>query len=616
MTVNLSALAGAGQQFFDNNGDPLSGGKLYSYEAGTTTPQITYTTAAGNVAHSNPIILDSAGRVPSGQIWLTAGLNYKFVLKTSTEVQIATWDNITGINGTGIASNAINVEYDPAGLGAVPTTVQAKLRETVSVKDFGAVGDGVTDDTAAIQAAINYAATVGAAVTLSGAEYLCNAQLLLQTGSTILGPGKLIAGPISGFPLDRHMGFLYGLVKSNITVKDVEFDLSAWTVIPVAIFSVSSILCRRGTYFRIEGCTFNTTGGGPGFIGCKDIIVTNNTVIAATPGTSPSGFNDGLINVWVEFDIDAERCIISNNTIKANGYGLWGIMVTGLTFQTQIMECKSFVVSGNIVEDTFYDGIWVFGRNAVLDGITITGNVIKNVRQGISISDATNFAIVGNAISNATQYGIYLWSETSAGGTVGATGGVVSNNVLKDVASSLSGQPPAIYVDNNSSRNTITGNTIVGSTHYNGILINSNAVENLVSSNNVQAGRSANFVYLNTQTKSDGASYTPTLTSVSNVAASAFQAATFYTTSNRVTVYFRLTVQPTTAGNFTQLRISLPYATDVALYSLFGVASQTTGESAYVADDATNNAAILTFTPATNSNRTIFGSFVYRIITP
>jgi hypothetical protein len=99
MSVNLSAFGGVGWQFFDNSGVILSGGKIFTYAAGTTTPQATYTTSAGNVAHTNPIILDSAGRVPSGEIWLLMGYSYKFVLKTSTDVLIATYDNIFGSGG-------------------------------------------------------------------------------------------------------------------------------------------------------------------------------------------------------------------------------------------------------------------------------------------------------------------------------------------------------------------------------------------------------------------------------------------------------------------------------------------------------------------------------------
>ena len=96
MSVNLSAFGGVGWQFFDNNGVPLAGGLIYTYEAGTTTPQATYTTSAGTIAHTNPIVLNSAGRVPGGELWLVIGLNYKFVLQTSTATTIATYDNIYG----------------------------------------------------------------------------------------------------------------------------------------------------------------------------------------------------------------------------------------------------------------------------------------------------------------------------------------------------------------------------------------------------------------------------------------------------------------------------------------------------------------------------------------
>jgi hypothetical protein len=97
MSVFLSPVGGVAAQFFDNNGNPLSGGKLYTYAAGTTTPLVSYTTSAGNVARTNPIVLNSAGRVgDGGEIWITSA-QYKFVLTTSTDVLIATYDNIFGI---------------------------------------------------------------------------------------------------------------------------------------------------------------------------------------------------------------------------------------------------------------------------------------------------------------------------------------------------------------------------------------------------------------------------------------------------------------------------------------------------------------------------------------
>lgn len=96
MAVNLSIYAGVGWQFFDNNGVPLSGGLVYTYLAGTSTPLATYTSSAGTVAHSNPIVLDSAGKVPGGEIWLDYSKKYKFIVKTSEGVLLNTYDNLGG----------------------------------------------------------------------------------------------------------------------------------------------------------------------------------------------------------------------------------------------------------------------------------------------------------------------------------------------------------------------------------------------------------------------------------------------------------------------------------------------------------------------------------------
>jgi hypothetical protein len=103
MSVTLSPLAGAGWQFFTNDGAVLSGGLLYTYAAGTTTPATTYTSSTGATANSNPIVLDSAGRVPY-EIWLTDNVSYKFVLRDSVGSLIGTYDNIFGIGASGVVN--------------------------------------------------------------------------------------------------------------------------------------------------------------------------------------------------------------------------------------------------------------------------------------------------------------------------------------------------------------------------------------------------------------------------------------------------------------------------------------------------------------------------------
>lgn len=116
MTVYLSAFAGAGAQFFTDDGEVLSGGKLYTYAAGTTTPQTTYTSVSGLYPNPNPIILDSGGRLPE-DMWLSQGGVYRFVITDSNDVQIGAYDNIPGLND--FASGSVPW----ASITGKPTTV-------------------------------------------------------------------------------------------------------------------------------------------------------------------------------------------------------------------------------------------------------------------------------------------------------------------------------------------------------------------------------------------------------------------------------------------------------------------------------------------------------------
>jgi hypothetical protein len=145
-------MAGAGWQFFNNDGVPLAGGKIYTYAAGTTTPLATYTTRNANVAHSNPIVLDSAGRVPTGEVWLVPTQLYKFVLQDSSGNLIGTYDNLPGVT---YGSNSI-VLY-----GADPT--------------------GATSSVAAIQAC----QAANDQIYIPTGNYLINSSLTITSGATI-----------------------------------------------------------------------------------------------------------------------------------------------------------------------------------------------------------------------------------------------------------------------------------------------------------------------------------------------------------------------------------------------------------------------------------------------
>jgi hypothetical protein len=142
MTVFLSPLAGAGAQFFDSAGNPLSGGRIFTYTAGTTTPEATYTSISGSTAHTNPIVLDSTGRVPA-EIWLSQAISYKFLLQTAAGVQIGVYDDISGVNDLTIAgiawSNVTGTPTTLSGYGitdALSTTAAAATYAPIASPTF------------------------------------------------------------------------------------------------------------------------------------------------------------------------------------------------------------------------------------------------------------------------------------------------------------------------------------------------------------------------------------------------------------------------------------------------------------------------------------------------
>ena len=355
MAVFLSPVGGVAAQFFTNTGSVLTGGKLYTYLAGTTTPAATYTSAAGATFNTNPIVLDAAGRVPSsGEIWLGQSVQYKFVLKDSNDVLIGTYDNVTGINSNFVNYNALEeiqvataaqtvfnltnsyqpgtntlsvfvdgvnqydgssysyietsstrvtftqglhvgalvkfttavtlsagvissnlVTYQPAGTGAVATTVQAKLRETVSVKDFGATGNGTTDDTAAVVAAL----AASNAVYFPAGTYLVSGNINIvnkslygvpsnSTGSTSVSIIKLsgsntnISLFVNGGNISTPWGSGGGCLLQNLTLRG-NWDGST----PNSETNISNIGALfkwwSGAYVKIQNCYFvNSFGFG------------------------------------------------------------------------------------------------------------------------------------------------------------------------------------------------------------------------------------------------------------------------------------------------------------------------------------------------------------------
>lgn len=503
MSVTPSPIGGFAAQFFDNNGVILSGGKIYTYAAGTTTPQAVYTSASGATPHANPIILDSAGRVPGGEIWLTDGLVYKFVIETATAILLGTYDNITGINSNFVnytvqeevitatagqtvfnlttinytpATNSLTVyidgvnqyvgdsyietdsdtvtftsgvhvggevkfttaiqtttgsvdasivTYDPPFTGGVITNVEAKLAQYVSVKDFGAVGNGVANDAAAINTALTYAATLtnGADVILPAGTYACGSTTinvpakvrLVLSGAKITssatnavvvtvgndGATGGIIGSGHASSLIDHSGTGSGVVADGIA-SQADLHLSNFWVRGTSA-GTSALNLRRFNRATTSGLKLTGYTAGSAILSQGANSITH---YAPEISTVLYGVNNQTSSTGGIFTSNAV-VVVGGQIINVTGYG-WLESETGGAGRNLGNRAIGVTFENNGVNGSATTGD-VFNQNC--DSLTIescyfetyAGNVPTNC---ITIGDASNgpkgMRIVGNVFQTST----------------------------------------------------------------------------------------------------------------------------------------------------------------------------------------------------------------------
>jgi hypothetical protein len=277
------------------------------------------------------------------------GDTYSFVETSSTVVTFVTGLHVGALVkfvsaetlSTGVTSADL-VSYEPAGAGAVTTNVQAKLRETVSVKDFGAVGDGVTDDTAAIQAAID-ATPEGGTLFLIG-KFVCTSALTIPKSITIEGQDNWLGAVSSSAISNSYVGF---------TNDTNGFELAANANVTFKSFVIS--------------CDYSTVG---------------------------SSTKNGIEIIQTNSTINLQNCVVQKFVRGVNCYQSY----YNKFIDSTITNCGTGVYLDNCY-------------NAFFSGMTF-GAWNTSTTYGLTLVNGSTVSFCGGSIESQTGYGVGVYSQS------------------------------------------------------------------------------------------------------------------------------------------------------------------------------------------------------------
>jgi hypothetical protein len=352
-----------------------------------------------------------------------------------------------------------------------------------NVKAYGAVGDGVTDDTAAIQAALNaaLAAGGGAVMLFPGLTYKVTSKISIPSNCGLLGDGtSTIYAPAANFSNTS--------LSTRYTSTSAVIDMSGQTSSPytpnanpfligVKIQSqvsqgrcVDAVVVRNATSAVVMGCEIYGFPIGCGIKGASLIgktifennyihdFLDNTTAWVGTPQSTAIEIDNDRINSVYSFGVK-----ILNNEIKQIQLG--AAAVTAYGYQTDGINIQSiagadFIVTGNRIIDVG-EGIDHWGERSVISNNSFTntygfgikliygasynaiqGNVIYNTgiagivlagSNTVGVGDVTQNEISGNVITNVDYLGVWAATTTTAGIKVDNSTGSYSSRVTNNL---------------------------------------------------------------------------------------------------------------------------------------------------------------------------------------